>query len=109
MGTMDSLDTVELVMRCEEEFGVGLDSHLLESTKTVGELFEVVCAQLNHPPDPNTLQPVNRSFTPHAVAEADEWTRDEVWTQLVRLLADQVQVAPDRITYATRLVDLGDG
>ena len=106
---MDSLDTVELVMRCEEEFGVGLDSHLLESTKTVGELFEVVCAQLNYPPDPNTLQPVKRSFITHAVAEADQWTRDEVWTQFVRLLADQAQVAPDQITYATRLVDLGTG
>jgi hypothetical protein len=106
---MDSLDIVELVMRCEEKFGVRLDSHLLESAKTVGELFEVVYAQLNHPPDPNTLQPVGRSSTPHAVAEANEWTRDEVWTQLVRLLADQGQVTLDRITYATRLVDLGDG
>ena len=28
------LDVIELVIRCEEEFGVGLDTHLLESTRT---------------------------------------------------------------------------
>ena len=101
------LDIVELVIRCEEEFGVSLDNHLLESTRTVGDLFEIICAQLNRLSDPDTLQPVNRPSIPHAVAVADGWTRDAVWSQLVRLLADQFQVAPDRITYTTSFLDLG--
>jgi hypothetical protein len=101
------LDVVELVMRCEEEFGVGLDSHLLESTRTVGELFEVICAQLNLPPGSDTLQPVNRSSIPRAIAVADEWTRDAVWFELVRICVDQLQVASDKITYTARFVDLG--
>ena len=104
-----SLDVVELVVRCEEEFGIGLDSPLLESTRTVGDLFEVICAQLNVPPDPDTLQPVNSPFIPRAVAvaDADEFTRSEVWAKLVKLCVDQFEVTPDKITYSTSLVDLG--
>jgi acyl carrier protein len=100
------LDVVELVIRCEEEFGVELDSHLLESTRTVGELFEIICAQLNLS-DPDTLQPINRPSVPRPIAVADGWTRDAVWAELVRLIADQFQVAPDRITYTASFLDLG--
>jgi acyl carrier protein len=100
------LDVVELVIRCEEEFGVELDSHLLESTRTVGELFEIICAQLNLS-DPDTLQPINRPSVPRPIAVTDGWTRDAVWAELVRLIADQFQVAPDRITYTASFLDLG--
>jgi hypothetical protein len=51
-------------MRCEEEFGIGLDSHRLESTHTVGELFEIICDQLNLSPNSDALQPVNRPTHP---------------------------------------------
>lgn len=101
------LDVVEIVMRCEEELGVGLDSQLLESIDTVGELFEIICAQMNLPPGSDSLQPVNRSSIHHAIAVSDEWTRETVWLALVRMCADQLQVEPDKITYTARFVDLG--
>ncbi len=102
---MESLDTVELVVRCEESFGIGLDEDCLGSLRTVGDLFELICAQLDCS---DGLQPINRSPDTRAVATAEGWTRDAVWAELVRLLADQTQVAPDQITYATKLADLGE-
>ena len=50
------LDIVEVVMRCEETFDVRLEPIRLEQMRTVGDLFELVCEQLNLPggaPDSN--------------------------------------------------------
>ena len=101
-----ALDVVELVIRCEEAFGVGLeDRHQLDPTRTVGELFEFICDRLNVPPSPDQLQPVNRSASPRPIATMDGWTREAVWFELVRICVDQFQVAADQVTYTARFVD----
>jgi hypothetical protein len=43
------LDIVEVVMRCEEIFDVRLEPIRLDQMRTVGDLFELVCEQLNLP------------------------------------------------------------
>ncbi len=41
----DSLDLFELVMRCEEEFGIEFPSDDLENIKTVGDVIQYIKAQ----------------------------------------------------------------
>jgi acyl carrier protein len=101
-----ALDVVEVVIRCEDAFSVGLeDKQRLESIRTVGELFELICHQLNVPPNSDRLQPVNRSVSPHPIATMDGWTREAVWFELVRICVDQFQVAANEVTYTARFVD----
>lgn len=99
---MDSLDTVEFVMRCEESFGIGLAEDRLASVRTIGDLFELICAELDCS---DGLQPINRSPDTHAIATVEGWNRDAVWAELVKICADQLQVAPNEITYTSRLKD----
>ncbi|MCX5788304.1 MAG: acyl carrier protein [Elusimicrobia bacterium] len=42
----DSLDTVELVMALEEEFGVEVPEEDLEGVETVGQAFDLVVGKL---------------------------------------------------------------
>ena len=96
------LDVVELVMRCEESFGIGLDEDRLGSVQTVGDLFELICAQLDCS---DGLQPINQSPDTHAIATVEGWTRDAVWAELVQICGDQLEVAPNEITYTSRFKD----
>lgn len=41
----DSLDLFELVMRCEEEYGIEFPSDDLENIKTVGDVLSFIKAQ----------------------------------------------------------------
>ena len=41
----DSLDLFELVMRCEEEYGIEFPSDDLENIKTVGDVLNFIKAQ----------------------------------------------------------------
>lgn len=41
----DSLDLFELVMRCEEEYGIEFPSDNLENIKTVGDVLNFIKAQ----------------------------------------------------------------
>ncbi len=41
----DSLDLFELVMRCEEEFGIEFPSEDLENIKTVGDVINYIKSQ----------------------------------------------------------------
>jgi acyl carrier protein len=43
------LDTVELVLRCEEEFHIQLEDWKLGQMRTAGDLFELICEQLQLP------------------------------------------------------------
>lgn len=52
------LDTVELVMRIEEEFGIDLPDEELQSIKTVGELYRLVLTKL----ETGESQRLNRAF-----------------------------------------------
>jgi len=40
--TMDSLDIFELIMRIEKEFNICIPDNLIEETKTVEQLFNLV-------------------------------------------------------------------
>ena len=40
------LDTVELVMRCEEVFAIDLPDHKLSHIRTVGDLYVLICDEL---------------------------------------------------------------
>ena len=42
----DSLDTVELVMALEEEFGVEVPEEELEGIETVGQAYDLIAAKL---------------------------------------------------------------
>jgi acyl carrier protein len=42
----DSLDTVELVMALEEEFGIEVPEEDLEGVETVGQAYDLVVAKL---------------------------------------------------------------
>jgi hypothetical protein len=44
------LDTVELVMRCEEVFAVDLPDVELSSVRTVGDLYNVISRKMNLEP-----------------------------------------------------------
>jgi acyl carrier protein len=41
------LDTVEIVMRCEEVFGITLQDSKRERVQTVGHLHGFICEQMN--------------------------------------------------------------
>lgn len=41
----DSLDLFELVMRCEEEYGIEIPSEELENIKTVGDVIRFIKEQ----------------------------------------------------------------
>jgi len=41
----DSLDLFELIMRCEEEYGIEIPSEDLEEIKTVGDMINYIKAQ----------------------------------------------------------------
>lgn len=99
------LDVVEIVLRCEEEFGVELENDSLEGMQTVGDLFELIREQLNLPAATDVPRPAQRLLVPIAIAPKEELTRDPVWQKLVEILTDQLQVEPDKITYAASFGD----
>ena len=43
------LDAVEIVLRCEETFGIPIDDEQAGQIATVGQLFEHICAELHLP------------------------------------------------------------
>jgi acyl carrier protein len=102
------LDVVELVLRCEEDFGVGLENDRLERVRTVGDLFELICEELKLPSGPDAPRPNRRTFIPLATEPTDSWNRESVWFKLVQICTDQLQVDEEDITYhASFLDDLG--
>jgi hypothetical protein len=91
------LDVVELVLRCEEEFGVGLENDRLEGMRTVGDLFELICEELKLPSGPEVPRPAARLWLPAFTSPKEGWTRDTVWFKLVEILTDQLQIDPEEI------------
>ena len=99
------LDVVELVMRCEEEFGVELENDRLEGMRTVGDLFELICEQLKLPSGPGEPRPAQRRLIPVAMAPKEGLTRGPVWLKLVEIIADQLQIDPNEIKYEASFGD----
>src|ERR1700753_3018570 len=94
------LDIVELVLECEKEFDVKLEDWRLERMQTVGDLFELICEQLQLPWGPDAPRPpVGRTLIPRSSAPKEGWDRDAVWTKLVQVVTDQLAVEPDEVKY----------
>jgi acyl carrier protein len=102
------LDVVELVMQCEEKFEVKLEDWRLERMQTVGDLFELICEQLQLRWGPDVPRPVGRTFIPRLSKPEEGWDRDAVWTRLVQVVVDQLQVDVDEVKYSASFQnDLG--
>jgi acyl carrier protein len=99
------LDIVEVVMRCEETFDVRLEPIRLEQMRTVGDLFELVCEQLNLRGGAPMRAPIAGATLPLIAIPAGGWSKDNVWTKLVQICVDQLQVESDQVNYAASFVD----
>jgi hypothetical protein len=97
-----ALDIVELVMQAEETFDVKLEDWKLERMQTVGDLFELICEQLQLPWGPDVPRPVGRTLIPHLGTSKEGWDREAVWTKLVQIVTDQLAVRPDEVKYFAR-------
>ena len=99
------LDIVEVVMRCEEAFDVRLEPIRLKQMRTVGDLFELVCERLNLPGGAPMRETIAGATLPLSAIPAGGWSKDNVWTKLVQICVDQLQVESDQVNYAARFVD----
>jgi len=101
------LDVVELVMRCEEDFGVTIADADAEQVRTVGDLYLLICRQLGIEAAKGPLtgmgssRPVFGSLRPPPeIADGDE-----VWAALVRIVVDQLQVEESEVKFDARIQD----
>ena len=102
------LDAVEIVMRCEEVYGIDLPYHQCAQVSTVGDLYGLLCSHLG-------LQAVDRpdaetgesKLRPQAVLNLHtiEWTAEDVWATLVAIFVVQLQVQPDEVQWWARIQD----
>jgi len=102
------LDVVELVLECEEAFGIELEDWKLEQMRTVGDLFELICEQLHLPFGKDAPRPQGYFRLPLSTAPDEGWTRNTVWEKVVAICVNQLQVEPDEVKYhASFSEDLG--
>jgi acyl carrier protein len=99
------LDVVEIVLHCEEEFGVVLEDDRLEQMQTVGDLFELICEELKLLYGNDAPRPATRIFIPLASDPEQGWTRDAVWSRLAQVIVGQLRVAEEDVTYTARFGD----
>jgi hypothetical protein len=114
------LDAVEIVLRVEELFGIEISDEEAASVRTVGDLYELICARLNVVP---LASPVTSKELPTitqrekvffflarhtplpAPPEVLPWSPQSAWDCLVALLVDQQGLKPRQIKYEATLVD----
>jgi acyl carrier protein len=104
------LDIVELVMRCEEDFGITIADADAEQMHTVGDLYLLVCRQLGIEPAKGPLTPVGLSRPVFGSLKPSPRIADgdEVWAAVVRIVVDQLQVEESDVRYDARFQeDLG--
>ena len=77
------LDTVEIVMRIEEELSIELPDLELGSVRTVGDLYQVVLSK----------------------TRTKGLTDNTVWERIVFILSDQMQIDPGKIVAKARISD----
>jgi acyl carrier protein len=99
------LDVVELVLECEKEFDVKLEDWRLGQMRTVGDLFELICEQLQLPWGPDVPRPVGRTLIPRLSMPKEGWDRETVWTKLVQIVTDQLQVDSNEVKYFASFSD----
>jgi acyl carrier protein len=101
------LDIVELVMRCEEDFGITIADADAGQMYTVGDLYLLVCRQLGIEPARGPLpsvgfsRPVFGSLKPSPEISDG----DEVWAAVARIVVDQLQVEESDVKFDARFQD----
>ena len=105
------LDTVEIVMRCEEVFPVDLPDSECGQVLTVGDLYGLICRHLGLEPvrQPDTGVGVSK-LKPQAVLNLHRisWNADDAWATLVAIFVDQLQLEADEVKWWARIsADLG--
>jgi len=98
------LDVVDIVLECEERFDIELEDWKLGQMRTVGDLVELVCEKLQLPFGNDAPRPTVVSM-PLSIAPAGDWTRDTVWSEIVAICVDQLQVKSDEIEYHSSFSD----
>lgn len=109
------LDTVELIYRVEETFGVELPNEECETIKTVGDIYRPVLEKLGLPyvagPEIERIDsevPAGRDRSRVGSLVVAHWSTPDVWITLKRIIEDQLQVDRDHIREdASLLYDLG--
>jgi acyl carrier protein len=79
------LDTVELIMRVEEDFGIGISDREAEQLTTVGQIHQHVLAALRQRGTP---------------ADAEK-----VFSQLREIICDQLGINPEVVVPGASIVD----
>ena len=86
------LDTVELLMDIEREFGIEISDAEAATVRTVGDLHELILQKLGDEPSPN----------PAALRTSDSWRR------LHRIFVEGYAILPEAICRDARIThDLG--
>lgn len=101
------LDAVEMILRCEEVFGVSIPDEDVFQIATVGQLLEHLCTKLDLPT--GTAPPTGFSVN-HLTRRFDlrPWTREDAWATLVAIFCDQLGMDPEEILYHAHIAqDLG--
>lgn len=120
------LDTVEIVLRTEEVFGINLPDEECAKIITVGDLYRAILTKLNlaytpiseiewNPLFASRMKPPIRRFLKKAIEfplepnpATDPWTTPEVWLTLKTIITDQLQIEPNEVReQAAFLKDLG--
>jgi len=120
------LDTVEIVLRTEEVFGISLPDEECAQIITVGDLYRAILTKLNlsyipsreiedDPRFASRMKPPIRRFLKKTIEFPLEpnpaikpWTTPEVWFTLKAIITDQLQIEPYEIREQSALLkDLG--
>ncbi|MGI4756644.1 MAG: hypothetical protein ACRYGF_07330 [Janthinobacterium lividum] len=120
------LDTVEILLRTEEVFGICLPDEECEKIVTVGDLYRAVLHKLDLPYVPSSQSETDTvgvaRYTPvigrllHKTIESPidpdpataPWTAGDVWLTLQAIIMDQLQAEASEVREeATFLQDLG--
>lgn len=117
------LDSVEIVLRAEELFAVDISDEQAATVRTVGDFYQLICAQLGVTPleSPVTsgeLPIITERKKTFAFLERHTplppppdvlpWSPQSVWDCVVTIFVDQMGLKPAKITYHARIsTDLG--
>ena len=94
------LELVELVMDCEDEFGISIPDAAVSDVRTVGEFFDIVLTLIR-----STGKPELRHRP-----DLEEYAWDRVCSICGRLFLRMIQKDVTVITRSTRFIeDLGSG
>ena len=102
------LDTVEIILQCEETFGIDLPDSQCASVLTVGGLYRLILAKLELPYQPAhqiELHALGSNRFGKSLPQIQPWTTPDVWRTLKTLIQDQLQLDLEEIKDETRFLD----